>query len=247
MTALHLHGQTFHRRKGAVANAFTYRVDYILLNPETDPGPSLFSHNRANLAALHDTDHGGAPGQGRGVPWVRDVLTQHNLPQATQIRLLAQPRLLGHVFNPVAFWLCEDATGLRVLLAEVTNTYGDRHCYLCHRADHGTITGQDRLTAQKILHVSPFQSVAGGYTFRIDLRPDRLHIVIDYTAGDEGLTATLTGPLSPLTNLSLLKALLRRPFGSRRVLALIHWQALKLWAKGAVFRPRPQPPKSEVS
>ena len=64
MTAHHLHGQTFHRRKGAVANAFTYRVDYILLNPETDPGPSLYSHNRANLAALHDTDHGGPPKQG---------------------------------------------------------------------------------------------------------------------------------------------------------------------------------------
>ena len=247
MTALHLHGQTFHGRKGTISNAFTYGVDYILLDPEADSGPSLYSHNRPNFAALHDTDHGGPPRQGRGTQWVRDILHQHDLPQPTQIRLLAQPRLLGHVFNPVAFWLCEDPTGLRALIAEVTNTYGDRHSYLCHRPDLAPITATDRLTSTKILHVSPFQSVAGAYTFRIDLRPDKLHIVIDFTDGPDGLTATLTGPLTPLTNASLLKALLRRPFGSRRVLALIHWQALKLWLKGAAFRPRPQPPTSEVS
>lgn len=247
MTAQHLHGQTFHGRKGRIANAFRYGVDYVLLDPETDHGPTLFSHNRPNLAAIHDTDHGGAPGQGRGTAWVRDLLTHHNLPQPTRLRLLAQPRLLGHVFNPVSFWLVEDATGLRVLIAEVTNTYGDRHSYLCHRADLGPITAEDHLTAQKILHVSPFQTVAGSYTFRIDLRPDRLNIVINYSAGQDGLIATLTGPLTPLTNLSLIKALIRRPFGSRRVLALIHWQALKLWVKGAVFRPRSQPPSSKVS
>lgn len=247
MTALHLHGKTFHGRKGAIANAFTYGVDYVLLDPEADDTPSLFSHNRTNLASLHDTDHGGPPKQGTGVQWVRDILTQHNLPQPTQIRLLAQPRLLGHVFNPVAFWLCEDPTGLRVLIAEVTNTYGDRHSYLCHRADLAPITSDDRLTSTKIFHVSPFQSTSGSYVFRINLRPDRLHIVIDYTAGDNGLTATLTGKLAPLTNQSLLQSLLRRPFGSRRVLALIYWQALKLSRKGAVFHPRPEPPMKEVS
>ena len=247
MTALHLHGKTFHGRKGVIANAFTYGVDYVLLDPEADAGPALFSHNRANLASLHDTDHGGPPKQGRGAQWVRDTLRDHNLPQPTTIRLLAQPRLLGHVFNPVAFWLCEDATGLRVLIAEVSNTYGDRHSYLCHRADLAPITPEDRLTSTKIFHVSPFQSVTGSYAIRIDLRPDRLHIIIDYTAGEDGLTATLTGKLAPLTNASLLQSLLRRPFGSRRVLALIHWQALKLWVKGAAFRARPQPPANEVS
>lgn len=247
MTALHLQGQTVHARKGAIANAFRYSVDYVLMDADHDSFPTLFSRNRANLAALHDADHGGPPGQGRGPAWVRDVLTQHNLPQPTRIRLLAQPRLLGHVFNPVAFWLCEDLQGLRVLIAEVTNTFGDRHSYLCHREDLAPITAQDRLTARKIFYVSPFQTVSGGYTFRIDLRPDRLNIVIDFTAGAEGLTATLTGRLTPLTNASLLKALIRRPFGSRRVLALIYWQALKLRLKGAAFRPRPQPPTSEVS
>lgn len=247
MTALHLAGHTTHARKGGIANTFRYGVDYILLNAEVAALPAVFSRNRTNVAAIHDTDHGGPPHHGKGPTWVREVLAQHNLPAPSQIRLLAQPRILGHVFNPVAFWLCEDASGLRVLIAEVTNTYGDRHSYLCHRPDLAPITASDRLTAQKILHVSPFQSTAGGYTFRIDLRADRLNIVIDYQSGEDGLTATLTGPLRPLTNASILTALLRRPFGSRRVLTLIHWQALKLWVKGAAFRPRPQPPESEVS
>ncbi len=249
MNVQHLSGQTFHGRKGAVQNSFRYSIDYVLLDAEaiTGSGPALFSRNRPNVAALHDTDHGGAPKHGKGAPWLREVLVAHNLPSPTRIRLLAQPRLLGHVFNPVSFWLAEDATGLRAFVAEVSNTFGDRHSYLCHREDMAAITPEDHLTARKIFHVSPFQAIEGGYTFRLDVRSDRLNIVINYTAGENGLIATLTGPLRPLTNISILKALIRRPFGSRRVLALIHWQALKLWFKGAAFRPRPQPPTSEVS
>lgn len=242
-----IHGQTFHGRKGEVTNAFHYKVDYVLIDPQATTGPTLFSRNRGNLTSLHDSDHGGAPGHGRGVAWLHEVLTAHGLPMG-RISLLAQPRVLGHVFNPVSFWLVHDADGaLRVAVAEVTNTYGDRHSYLCHRADLGPIQPEDDLTAQKILHVSPFQPVEGGYVFRFDIRPDRLSIRIDYSAGRGGLIATLTGPRTPLTNRSILRASLRRPFGSRRVLALIHWQALKLWWKGAGFRDRPAPPVSEIS
>ena len=75
----HIAGRTFHGRRGAVENAFTYSVDYLLMDPETARGPALFSRNRANLTALHDRDHGGAPGEGRGVSWVRDVLTDHGI------------------------------------------------------------------------------------------------------------------------------------------------------------------------
>ena len=244
----HIRGQTFHGRKGAVANRFRYGVDYLLLDPETAEGPALFSVNRGNLVSLHDSDHGGAPRQGRGAGWVRAVLAAHALPDCARILLLAQPRVLGHVFNPVSFWLCHDATGaLRVVIAEVSNTFGDRHSYLCHREDHGPIVAEDHLSATKIFHVSPFQPVAGGYVFRFDIRPDRIGIWIDYTAGEGGLIATLTGRRAPLTNRAILAACLRRPFGSRRVLALIHWQALKLALKGAVYRPRPTPPVDEVT
>ena len=133
------------------------------------------------------------------------------------------------------------------VIAEVTNTYHDRHSYLCYRADHGPITRSDTLQAQKIFHVSPFQPVEGGYRFRFDIRPDRIGIWIDYSTDKAGLYATLTGTRRPLSDGAILAAGLRRPFGSRRVLGLIHWQALKLWWKGAKFRLRPAPPSEDVS
>ncbi len=318
MTAVdHIRGETFHGRKGAVANSFRYGVDYVLLDPEASVGPGLFSRNRRNLTALWDVDHGGLPGAGRGVVWVREVLAAAGFAttgleaagsgtagsgsaglgaagseaaevkaagsvkagseaagseaagsgtagleaaegktagsdaagvKVGRIALLAQPRVMGHVFNPVSFWLCWDAAGgLRVVIAEVSNTFGDRHSYLCHRDDRGVIGPSDILTAQKVFHVSPFQPVAGGYTFRFDICADRIGIWIDHTNAEGGIYATLTGPRRPLTNGAILWACLRRPFGSRRVLALIHWQAVKLAIKGARFRRRPLPPVDEVS
>jgi uncharacterized protein len=244
----HLRGETFHGRKGAVRNSFRYSVDYVLLDPQSAGGPTLFSRNRRNLTSVHDRDHGGAPKSGTGVAWAQSVLSQSDLPGQEKIRLLAQPRVLGHVFNPVSFWLCFDAEDrLRVVIAEVSNTFGDRHSYLCHRDDLAPLTREDTLAARKIFHVSPFQPVEGGYEFRFDIRPDRIGIWIDYTTATGGLYTNLTGPLLPLTNGAILRACLRRPFGSRRVLALIHWQAIKLAIKGAPFRSRPTPPVDEVT
>lgn len=246
----HIAGHTWHGRKGAVRNAFRYSIDYVLLDAE-DPAPDrprLFSRNRAGLASLHDSDHGGPLGHGVGAPWVRQVLGEYQLPQPARIELLAQPRVMGHVFNPVSFWLCRDAQGgLRQVIAEVTNTFGDRHSYLCHKPDGSVIAPRDRLHSAKIFHVSPFQQIEGGYEFRFDIRGDRIGIWIDMTGGDGGLTATLVGPRRAMTNHGLVRAMLRRPFGSRRVLALIYWQALKLWWKGAGYRPRPEPPEQEVT
>lgn len=245
----HITGVTFHGRKGAIENAFRYSVDYMLLDAEAPlTTPRLFSRNGRNVMALDDVDHGGAPKDGRGSAWVRDVLQAHQVSGIAKIELLAQPKVLGHVFNPVSFWLCRRADGaLTAVIAEVTNTFGDRHSYLVHHSDLRPIARDDRLQATKILHVSPFQPVEGGYEFRFDIRDDRIGIWIDYSRGAGGLIATLTGPRAALTNGSILRSLLRRPFGARRVLALIHWQALKLWLKKAVYRPRPAPPSDEVS
>ena len=248
-TVEHIAGHTWHGRKGAIENAFRYGVDYVLLNAETAvDAPRLFGRNKAGLASLWDSDHGGAPGKGKGAAWVRDVLKAHGLPAPTTIDLLAQPRILGHVFNPAAFWICRDAQGaVPVIIAEVTNTYGDRHSYLYHRDDLAPIEPTDRLKAQKVFYVSPFQRIEGSYEFRFDLRADRIGIWIDFTGGNGGIIATLVGTRKALTTPGLLKAFLRRPFGSRRVLALIHWQALKLWWKGATFRARPDPPTEDIS
>ncbi len=233
-----------------MSNAFSYGVDYVLLDPETTAStPALFSRNKGNLTSLWDRDHGGAPKGGSGASWFRKVLATHGLAGIVdRIALLAQPRVLGHVFNPVSFWLGFDrAGGLRVVVPEVSNTYGDRHSYICAHPDMRVITPADTLEARKIFYVSPFQPVEGGYRFRFDIRDDKIGIWIDYNAGENGLLATLTGERKPLTNRSILAACLRRPFGSRRVLGLIHWQALKLWWKGALFRTRPEPPTKEIS
>ena len=248
-TVDHIAGHTFHGRKGAVGNAFRYSIDYVLCDAEASlKTPGLFARNKAGLTSLQDVDHGGAPGKGTGAAWVRRVLSEHQITGVETIELLAQPRVLGHVFNPVSFWLCRNAdAALITVIAEVTNTYGDRHCYLCNHPDLRPIAARDQLKAAKILHVSPFQPVEGGYTFRFDITKDRVGVWIDYSAGNGGLIATLTGKRKVLTNAGILRAMLRRPFGARRVLALIHWQALKLWWKGATFRQRPEPPQEEVS
>ncbi|MEJ6390258.1 DUF1365 domain-containing protein [Gymnodinialimonas ulvae] len=247
----HIAGETFHGRKGAVENAFRYGIDYVMLDAEGDArGPALFGRNRAGFFSLQDSDHGGPPKSGRGAPWAREVLAAHELGDVTdgKLMLLAQPRVMGHVFNPVSFWLAHDRQGrLRAVIAEVTNTFGDRHSYLCSHHDHRPIAREDTLHATKIFHVSPFQPIEGGYAFRFDIRPDRVGIWIEFVTGNEGVLATLTGKRTELTSRSILRAALRRPFGSRRVLGLIHWQAVKLWWKGARYRVRPEPPLEDVS
>ena len=243
----HIVGETFHGRRGGVENAFRYSIDYVGLDAEASVrGPWLFGRNRRGLASLQDVDHGGAPGAGQGAAWVRAVLAEAGI-DAARIELLAQPRILGHVFNPVSFWLCYTAEDLVAVIAEVTNTYGDRHSYLCHHPDQRPITREDTLEAVKVFHVSPFQPMDGAYRFRFDIREDRVGIWIDYRQGDGGLYTNLIGRRQPLTTRGILAACLRRPLGSRRVLALIHWQALKLWWKGAGWNTRPTPPVEEVS
>ncbi|MCG6904367.1 MAG: DUF1365 domain-containing protein [Rhodobacter sp.] len=242
----HIAGTTSHARRGALAHGFRHGVDYVLIDPDAQAGPMLFSRNRFNLASVHDRNHGGTPGAGRGAAWARDVLAERGVHDVA-LMLLTQPRFLGYVFNPVSFWLAMDGDGLRAVIAEVNNTYGDRHSYFCANPDLAPIRGSDRIVAAKILHVSPFQDVAGDYAFAFDIRPGKIAIRIDFRNGDAGLVATLAGPRAPLSNASILIANLRRPLGALRIVALIHWQALRLKLKGARFRARPSPPGTEVS
>jgi DUF1365 family protein len=238
-------GLTYHSRHGAIKNDFRYceMSDAIKV-------PFLFSHNGRNLTALHDNDHGGAPSAGRGVCWVYEILEARGLGRLRggRVLLLAQPRVFGHVFNPVSFWFVHNAEDrLCLVIAEVNNTFGDRHAYLCHHADLSEILPSDQLHAQKIFHVSPFQPITGEYTFRFDVTDARVGINIDYRSADGGVLATLHGKRRQMTNLGIVQTMLARPAASLRVLALIHFQALKLWRKGAKFRGRPVAPETEIS
>ncbi len=252
MTPELLKGKTMHRRFGGPDNVFTYGVDYALVDPEAVPAglPALFSRNRFNLAAIHDRDHGGPPGKGAGAAWARRVLREAGLEGTDDMRLLllTQPRILGHLFNPVSFWMVmDDADRLRAVIPEVNNTFGERHSYLCAHPDLRPILPEDVMTAEKVFYVSPFQPVEGLYRFNFDMRPDRIAIRIEYRREGGGLLATLAGVRGPLTSRRLVAAALRRPVGSVRVLALIHGQALKLWARGARYHARPAPPDVEVT
>jgi DUF1365 family protein len=245
----HIRGHTTHARRGAVGHVFRHSVDYVLIDPESRSGPWLFSRDRRNLASVRDRDHGGERGAGRGAVWAREVLAARGLDAAgyDRLMLLTQPAFLGYVFNPVSFWLAFSADALVAVIAEVNNTFGDRHSYFCARPGFAPIRPSDRMETTKVFHVSPFQDVAGTYRFAFDIGPDRISILIGLRNGSEALFATLAGPRRRLTSLSIIAASLRTPTGAVRTIALIHWQALRLYLKRALFRPRPQPPTEEVT
>lgn len=246
-----LQSHSYHKRLGGPKNAFRYSIDYVLSEPENVvPLPALLSRNRFNLAAIHDRDHGGAVGSGNGAAWARRVLADHGMTGLQDMRMLlvAQPRVLGFLFNPVSFWLVVDQTdALRAVIAEVNNTYGERHSYLCAHPDLRPIRPQDTLTAQKVFYVSPFQDVTGRYDFRFDYQQGHFGVRIDFRDGNKGLVATLAGTRRPLRSIDILWSVVKRPFGSLRVLALIYYQAMILRLKGARMRPLPPPPEPDVT
>ncbi|SFM12646.1 DUF1365 domain-containing protein [Shimia aestuarii] len=244
----HIRGVTTHTRRGSIRNSFRYGVDFVLIDPDSSAGPWLFGRNRPGLISVQDRAHGGALGAGRGAAWARDALKLRGLaPDSYELRLLTQPGFLGHVFNPVSFWLAMQGDNIVAVISEVSTPFKDRHSYLTHLPDFAPITPSDTPRATKRMHVSPFQDVAGDYTFSFSVQPDRIAIRILFRNGPEGVVATLCGTRRRLSNLAILGATLRRPFGTIRTVALIHWQALKLKLKGALWRPRPTPPSEEIS
>lgn len=246
---LHLPADVTHARRGRIAHAFRYRVDYLLLAPEHMRPPALLSRNRFNLVSIHDRDHGGARRAGAGSAWAWARLAEAGFVRAPGhvLALLTQPRILGHWFTPVSFWMVLEGDRILAAIAEVNNTYGQRHSYHCHLPGFAPIGAGDTMRAAKLFHVSPFQDVAGEYRFGFNLEPGRLAIRIAQIDGPNGLDAAMWGPLEPLTNRRLAAACLRRPGGSLRVLFLIYWNALRLKLKGAGFRRLPAPPEKEIS
>jgi len=238
----HIQAQTHHARRGTLKNAFTYGVDYVL----TDLGaqtPWAMSRNRFNLWSLWDHRHGGARGDGQGVAWFKEVLQARGFrTEDAQLLLLTQPSFLWFHFNPVSFWIALVDGTPRAFIAEVNSTFGQRHCYFCAHDDFSPIKRKDTLSAEKLMHVSPFQKVAGHYRFNFGMSDTNIDIRISYENGNHGVLATLSGKRSPATDASLVWAALRRPLGAARVLTLIHWQAAILYLKRAPFlRKQPAP------
>lgn len=195
-------------------------------------GP-LLGYNRRAVVSLRDRDYGNGTCSLRA--WLTEALATARVPlPGGRISLLTMPRVGGLFFNPVSFWLCRDEAGdLRVVLAEVSNTFGGRHCYVCRREDGGIIDGKSRIRAEKVFYVSPFLTVDGDYTFRFHETAGTLGVFITLTrAGNPVLFASIAGRRTPLTKLALAARLLKQPLPAWRVLALIHVHALWLYLKG---------------
>ncbi len=243
----HIQAQTHHARRGALKNAFTYGVDYVL----TDLGPvapRLISRNRFNLWSLWDRRHGGTRDHGQGVDWFRSVLKERGFATGNaQLLLLTQPSFLWFHFNPVSFWIALVDGTPRAFVAEVNSTFGQRHYYFCALDGFAPIQKRNTLIAEKLMHVSPFQNIAGHYEFNFGMTDDKIDIRIAFKNGEHGVLATLIGERRTATSKSLAWAAIRRPLGAARVLALIHWQAAILYFKNAPFLKKQKPPEQLIS
>jgi DUF1365 family protein len=244
-------GVVRHRRLRPVDNAFEYRTYFLMLPMRRlrDEPCAALARNRFGLLAFHDRDHG--DGRGDALSWLEDLLQSEGIADADgEVWLQTYPRVLGYVFKPVSFWHCERADGsLAAIVAEVNNTFGERHCYLL--AGDQLAYGKD-LRARKVFHVSPFSQIVGAYRFRFmrSASPDGERCVarIDHEDAEGALLQTsLSGRLAPLTPASARAAFFGLPMMSFGVIARIHWQALRVWAKRVPYVKKPAPPERFVT
>lgn len=253
-------GQVFHKRVGRQINQFQYSVFSIRIpmrSRRLDPG--LLSNlgvgdNRFRWISFYDKDHG--VGNSDSLAWAEKILQEGGVTNVNgEIWLHTFPRVLGYVFNPVSFWFCEDhEKNLRAILAEVNNTFGERHTYLLKpQSAHEYIQYGEKLSAAKIFHVSPFYDLKGRYVFqfmrRTESRAATRHISkIDYLIDDElALATSISGTEYPISRRARIKAMFGFPVMTLGVILKIHWQALILWIKGVKFYKKPAPPKSHLS
>ena len=239
-----------HRRLVPVDYRFSYRVFSLLLDLDELPGPELrfLSLNRFNLLSFFERDHG--PRDGSPLkPWIENLLRAKGIDiEGGKVRLLCFPRVLGYGFNPLSLWYCHHRDGsLRAVLAEVNNTFGEHHFYLLSN-DATAISWPLTRSIEKVFHVSPLMGMEASYDFRLSEPSDRLSVLIrQFQGGKLTFIASQQGEGYTLSDRRLLTAMLRIPFMTFKVMAAIHWQALKIWLRGASFFPKPTPPAEKVT
>ncbi|WP_290650759.1 DUF1365 domain-containing protein [Aquisalimonas sp.] len=245
-------GSVSHSRFGDVPHHFRYRLFGLLLDvdriEEAVTGLRLLSRNRFNLFSFHDRDHG-AKNDSALRPWIDAVLARVGINlQGGRVLLYCMPRVLGYGFNPLSLWYCHHQDGsLRAVLCEVRNTFGEWHGYLLHEDGH-PLGPMVHSRAAKQFHVSPFLPVCGEYRFRLMPPGSRIVNAIQYHDRDGlRLSAVQQGERRPLTDGQLLQAGWRYPLMTLAVIAGIHWQALKLWLRGARFHRKPALPQKDVT
>jgi len=238
-------GEVRHARLRPVHHAFRYRAFFLRVPAHRldgrPQGSRLFGVNRRALISLHESDHG----DGAAVlPWIRGLLREAGIDADGEVWLHAFPRVFGYAFKPVSFWFCHDRDGRRrAIVAEVHNTFGERHCYLLAGEGGEPLPAGAQLSAVKVFHVSPFCDVEGSYRFRFLDNARRAIARIDYDDAQGPLLVTsMSGRLVPVSGASCVRALLGYPLFTFGVIIRIHWQALRLWAKRVRWYSKPEPP-----
>jgi DUF1365 family protein len=250
-------GAVRHARLRPVRNTFAYPTYFLLLpmrsmqDPAAPAANTPLARNRRAALSFFDSDHGDgrSPQDGGALAWLDALLHSEGITDATgEVWLHCYPRVLGYTFKPVSFWYCHRAQGddngsLRAIVAEVNNTFGERHCYLLDAPRFGV-----ELTADKVFHVSPFLKVEGRYRFRFMRarhgEAEKTVARIDYD-DDHGpvLQTSVSGTLEPVTTASIRKALWRYPAMTLGVALHIHTQAARLWLKRVKFIRKPALPE----
>ena len=241
-------GTTTHVRRKPFEHRLQYGLFSLLIDlDELDELARMrfFSHNRTNLISFFDKDHGARDG-GDLRTWIVSEMRKAGFDETPgRIRLLCLPRIAGYEFNPLTVWYIDDTAGdPRWILYEIHNTFGEAHSHLLE------VDGNDhhRHGFRKEFFVSPFFDVEGGYRVRITQPGRRLSVAITYEVSDEKVfIATLAGRRLPLTPKTLLGATIRYPLVTFKIMGAIHWEAARLWLKGATYRKRPAPPIESVS
>lgn len=234
-------GSVMHHRFRPFRHRFVYRAFTCLFDldrlDDLTRESTLFRLNRRGLVAFWNRDHGPRDGSDLRT-WADRQLLEAGLPRAATIRLLCLPRVLGYVFNPLSIYFCHAADGaLFAVLYEVKNTFGGQHVYLCPVTD-ARIPLRQR--ASKVFHVSPFIGMQAEYRFTVQPPGDSVSVAIDeWVPEGRQLIALQRGERRPFSDRAWLGLLAGMPFMTFKIMAAIHWQALKLWLKGATFHREP--------
>lgn len=225
-----------HQRLSPRRHGFQYGVFYLWLDldelPAWDRALALFSRNRFNVFSFHEADHlGGGEADLKAGVLGRMAAEGVDVSGVTSVRMLAFPRVLGYIFNPVTFYFAYTAEGRAVAaLAQVTNTFHEQKLYVAREREG---EGAFRLVTPKHFYVSPFSALDLRFDFRLRAPGTELRIGVDDVdaAGEKVLVSLLTGKRRELTDGRLLACAVTYPLLTLKVILLIHWHAFRLWLK----------------
>jgi DUF1365 family protein len=245
-----LHAQITHIRFKPTRYLLRHKLWYLSIRLSDLPrlNRTMLGMNRARPFSLRERDYGN--GNESLETSIGRVFAQAECEQPDgDVVLVTLPRVFGVGFNPVSFWLCHDSSGrLMAVLAEVNNTFGERHSYLARNNDGSAIKSGHSIRAQKVFYVSPFLPVDGEYVFHFDEQQDGLAISIDVMhQGARVMSATIAGRYAPLSNMALAACFLRYPVPAIQVIGFIHYHAARLYVRGLSIFERPAPPAAAVS